>query len=84
MLTSGTNISSSISVVPNNPGMYTATVECSNTTGISYWDICLDWATPPSPGYPGVLKQVHCVNGRTPCCPNSPCIAQEDETISMV
>jgi len=84
LLISGTNTSSSISVVPNSPGMYTATVECSNTTGISYWDICLDWVTPPSPGYPGVLKQVHCVNGRTPCCPNPPCIAQEDETISMV
>jgi len=70
------------------PGMWTATMECPNTTGISYWDLCLEWETPPSGavlpgglGYtnPGVMKQVPCVNGRTPCCPNPPCLSQEPD-----
>ena len=71
-----------------SPGKYTATAECPNTIGISYWDICLEWETPPSgtvlpggQGYsiPGVLKEVLCANGRTPCCPSPPCIAEEND-----
>ena len=64
-----------------SPGKYTVTVECPNTTGISYWDICLEWETPPIMSTPGVLKEVHCVNRRTPCCPNPPCISQYPNVI---
>ena len=65
-------------------GKWTATVECTHTTGISYWDICLEvdvpaYGTLAAGNYiPPTYKQVPCVNGRNPCCPNPPCQTDED------
>ena len=59
----GTNIPT-VGTLWLHPGRYSAEFTSTDYVNTSYWDICLDWD-----GSTGNLKQVPCINGKTPCCP---------------